>query len=442
MEFIATGDSLFSSRNLSHKIDSQIVELLKNSDAAFTNAEFSTPAINTAPAAGRGYVTAVRPNRIDELKKLNFNLINFANNHTGDFGVEGVLDTIQSAENRDVSPIGIGRSLDEAKKPRFADTNKGRIGVVSASSTRASAFLASDAGNGVPARPGLNPLRWEQKYVLSTEEFNQLKKINKNLGTEKSAEIGTKIERWKSLENNQFYFGSMYEEKLLIEEGKSTEVKTFVNTHDLKVICEQISDASKRSDYTVFNIHSHEGQNEDWYNDTPADFIQEAAHAIIDAGADIFIGHGAHFLRGIELYHGKPIFYNLGSFLMEFEAGESIIPPEMYESYGFSPKSPPSDLHQSRAYENGKFAGFNGNRVFSEGAIVKVNISNNGKTTYHLIPTNLRMDDEKSLNRGIPVIASGKRKIEIIDRLKTLSTDLHTELEFDPKTNELRLFNK
>ena len=49
------------------------------------------------------------------------------------------------------------------------------------------------------------------------------------------------------------------------------------------------------------------------------------------------------------IYHGKPIFYNLGSLLMEFEAGESIIAPEMYEAYGYGADSRPSDLHSNRA---------------------------------------------------------------------------------------------
>ena len=32
---------------------------------------------------------------------------------------------------------------------------------------------------------------------------------------------------------------------------------------------------------------------------------------------------------------------------MEFEAGESIIAPEMYESYGYDIDSRPSDLHSA-----------------------------------------------------------------------------------------------
>ncbi|HKI77509.1 MAG TPA: CapA family protein [Ignavibacteriaceae bacterium] len=39
------------------------------------------------------------------------------------------------------------------------------------------------------------------------------------------------------------------------------------------------------------------------------------AHAVIDAGADLVIGHGPHVLRGLELYKNKLIAYSLGNFL-------------------------------------------------------------------------------------------------------------------------------
>jgi len=44
---------------------------------------------------------------------------------------------------------------------------------------------------------------------------------------------------------------------------------------------------------------------------------QEVAHSLIDAGADIIIGHHPHVVQGIELYQGKPIFYSLGNFVFD-----------------------------------------------------------------------------------------------------------------------------
>ena len=40
-------------------------------------------------------------------------------------------------------------------------------------------------------------------------------------------------------------------------------------------------------------------------------YMTEIARAAIDAGADLVIGHGPHFVLPIEIYRGKPIFYGL-----------------------------------------------------------------------------------------------------------------------------------
>ena len=43
-------------------------------------------------------------------------------------------------------------------------------------------------------------------------------------------------------------------------------------------------------------------------------YMQEIAHAAVDAGADIVMGHGPHYALPVEVFRGKPIFYGLGSF--------------------------------------------------------------------------------------------------------------------------------
>lgn len=42
------------------------------------------------------------------------------------------------------------------------------------------------------------------------------------------------------------------------------------------------------------------------------------AHMVMDAGADLFHGHSAHVFQGIEIYHGKPIFYDCGDFVDDY----------------------------------------------------------------------------------------------------------------------------
>ncbi len=43
-------------------------------------------------------------------------------------------------------------------------------------------------------------------------------------------------------------------------------------------------------------------------------YMTDIAHAAIDAGADVVIGHGPHYFLPMEMYRGRPIFYGLGSF--------------------------------------------------------------------------------------------------------------------------------
>jgi len=47
----------------------------------------------------------------------------------------------------------------------------------------------------------------------------------------------------------------------------------------------------------------------------PRGDLRRWAHAVIDAGADVVVGHGPHVLRGMEFYRGRLIAYSLGNFV-------------------------------------------------------------------------------------------------------------------------------
>ncbi len=49
------------------------------------------------------------------------------------------------------------------------------------------------------------------------------------------------------------------------------------------------------------------------------------AHAAIDAGADVILGHHAHILKGIEVYRGKVIFYSLCNFAFDLYLPEKSL---------------------------------------------------------------------------------------------------------------------
>lgn len=53
------------------------------------------------------------------------------------------------------------------------------------------------------------------------------------------------------------------------------------------------------------------------YQETNSSQQQKLAHAMIDAGADLIIGHHPHVVQNIELYNEKLIFYSLGNFIFD-----------------------------------------------------------------------------------------------------------------------------
>ena len=67
--------------------------------------------------------------------------------------------------------------------------------------------------------------------------------------------------------------------------------------------------ATLRGDADIVVASCHWGLGEE-----VLDYMTEVAHAAVDAGADLVIGHGPHYSLPVEVYRGKPIFYGLGSF--------------------------------------------------------------------------------------------------------------------------------
>src|SRR4029077_16580600 len=61
-------------------------------------------------------------------------------------------------------------------------------------------------------------------------------------------------------------------------------------------------------------------------NQTP-DLLTQLAHAVIDNGADVFVAHGVHSLRGVEIYKGKPIFYGVSNFFFPEDAASDVTNP-------------------------------------------------------------------------------------------------------------------
>lgn len=71
-----------------------------------------------------------------------------------------------------------------------------------------------------------------------------------------------------------------------------------------------IEEAKRSSDYVMVQIH--------WGDERQTSFQpeeQEIAHRLVDAGADVIVGHHPHVLQGFEYYNNGFIAYSLGNFL-------------------------------------------------------------------------------------------------------------------------------
>ena len=89
--------------------------------------------------------------------------------------------------------------------------------------------------------------------------------------------------------------------------GAPAKVITWVDADYLAELKADISTLKQQCDIVISSHH--------WgYAEEVLQYQTELAHAAIDAGADIVMGHGPHFPLPIEFYKAKPIYYGLGMF--------------------------------------------------------------------------------------------------------------------------------
>jgi poly-gamma-glutamate synthesis protein (capsule biosynthesis protein) len=84
-------------------------------------------------------------------------------------------------------------------------------------------------------------------------------------------------------------------------------------------IREMLEAARCAADFVIFSIHWGPNMRE-----RPPGGFKQFAHAVLDAGADLYWGHSAHILQGIEVYKGKPLLYDTGDFVDDYAVDPSL----------------------------------------------------------------------------------------------------------------------
>ncbi len=110
-------------------------------------------------------------------------------------------------------------------------------------------------------------------------------------------------------------FADHFREYAATEEAPGTHVITISTEEqyfgEVRESIQAVREAG--ADLVVFSIHW--GPNM-WQ--APSSEFVAFAHAVMDAGADIFHGHSAHLFQGIEIYNGKPILYDTGGLIDDY----------------------------------------------------------------------------------------------------------------------------
>lgn len=94
--------------------------------------------------------------------------------------------------------------------------------------------------------------------------------------------------------------------------GFSTNHQAGANKTRLTDLLPIVKEAQAGADLVI--VHSHWGVE---YDSSPNPRQKEIGRALVDAGADIIVGHHSHTLQPVEIYKGKVIFYSLGNFVFD-----------------------------------------------------------------------------------------------------------------------------
>jgi poly-gamma-glutamate capsule biosynthesis protein CapA/YwtB (metallophosphatase superfamily) len=416
---VATGDSLITMREsvYSEPEFMRLVSLIRDADVAFTNLEMNLHDYgeDCYPASeSGGTYTRAPPYAIDELTWMGFDIFSNANNHSIDYMYGGLLSTISHLDKAGVPHAGTGKDLAEARAPAYLETEKARVALISACSSFPSFGRAGDARRDLKGRPGLNPLRYETRFAARQETLKKLREVEEELNLPRVYQ-----------EADSYHFLT---HKFV--ESEEAGLHTTPHKGDMEGNLASIREAAKQADLVLISLHSHEGRPGD--DERPAEFAEEFARACIDAGANCFLGHGHHAMRGIELREDKPIFYGLGNFIFQNETVQKM-PADFYERYKLDPYSGNvSDAFDARqkapprpGYPEQKW--FTEDEKYWMSVVPRMEFEGGRLKELRLYPVELGQHRPRS-QRGRPMMAGAEVGERILSRIMDLSKPYGTKI--------------
>jgi len=406
-------------------------EIISSTDAAFANLETCVHHyLEGHLGLSHGTYMTTEPHLLEELKWLGVNVVSCANNHAFEYGEEGILSTCGHLNTAHIAHAGTGRNLREARCPAYLDTPRGRVALIAATASFQPHAVAGGQRPDVSGRPGVNPLRHSSSYAVDEQGMKDLQRLGAALGFDVARERAARLGDAKSGVGTDNDRGYQFKD-MRFEQGEIFGIRTKVNDRDLQENLQQIKEARRMADKVIVSLHCHELGGEKLRTATIrsdieefADFAVDFAHQCIDAGADIFIGHGPQVPFGVELYKGCPIFYSLGSTIFELETPR-FLAEEAYARYGLGSEAGPADFADTRYKRD--TVGHPADPAYWKQVIALCKYSKKRLSHIELHPLDLGFGKPR-WQRGRPVLANKKLGQQIINRVARLSKKYGTEI--------------
>ncbi len=403
----AAGDAALVSGLAGHDADLRpIAALLHGASVALANFELTllaTPPPATTDDDARW--PPASPDAGRALRALGIAAVSLANNHVADYGLDGLEETGRRLDEAQVVHAGTGADLASARAAAVVAAPAGRVAIVAAATSHAAIARAAPGRGDIKGRPGLSPLRYDRVATVDRATFTTLRQTAAALAQAGApATIG---------DDTLTLFGTT------IRLGDRNHVELVANADDMAEIAGAIRRARPDADVVVFSLHAHEPGNRE---DAVTGLLRDAAHAAVDAGADMVVGHGPHRLRGIEIYKGRPILYSLGNFIFQaatLQAEAADVFEDASQNLlagttsGADAGPPVLDFSEDVWWESVIAAA-----RFERGRFVRLDLH----------PIDLGVGRPREA-RGIPRLAAPDRARQILSRLQQLSSPFGTTIE-------------
>ena len=406
-----------------------VVTLLRGADATFGNLETSiidlTDTAATPSALPDDWATRAQPETALDLRALGFDIFGRANNHSTDWGVGGLLETSLWLDEAALVHAGAGATLAAARAPRYLETDAGRLGLVSMTTSAASGIApALDAFGEVPARAGVHALVVRTTIVVTSKVMKALVAIRQANPESDVAWLAQHIDAEGDPPRALELFGRRF------ELGEAMGVRHEIDDEALAGNLRAIRQASQHADLVIAAAHSHQGDSRP---QEPHEFLRRWAHEAVDHGADVVAISGPHKLAPVELYRGRPIFYGLGNFVWS-EIEEPIQRYFYDESRAmlrerFDDVAAVTDTDLTRVLNEDSF----GNDGTFQAVLARVRLGPDGLEELRLHPVDLGRH-EAVTRRGVPRTPAPDVAEQILEQVRAMSEPLGATVKLDGGT--------